>query len=92
MGNKGKVRWEFFLTATTRNAEIEQTATSKLLHAVQRVENQLGVKIQYDRISLGPKEQSQRALDVLLRKNKRPRKVVHLQGAPAFSPGMFAGG
>ena len=80
VGTGGKVRWEFFLTATTMNAEIKQTAKSKLLHAVQRVENQLGVKFQYNGISLGPKEQAKRARDVLLRKKQKPKKGVPFAG------------
>ena len=36
VGTGGKVKWEFLLTAMTTDKEIEQTATAKLLQAVEK--------------------------------------------------------
>ena len=71
VGQNGKVRWEFFITAHTTDEEIERTATPILLRAVVQAEKQLGVQFQPAGTSVGPKAQAKKAQEDLKPRQKR---------------------
>ena len=71
VGTGGKVRWEYVLTPDTTDDEIENTLTTKLLRAVSQVEKQLGITVQAEGVSLGPREQARRARDALVKEKQR---------------------
>ena len=54
VGTGRNVKWEFLITPKTMNEELEKVSTTKLLCAVIKVEQQLGIKIQSGMVSIGP--------------------------------------
>ena len=61
VGTNGKVSWDFIITCTTTNKEINEAKSAKLLHAVAQVKKQLNAKIQQADVTLGSKEMAKQA-------------------------------
>ena len=76
VGQNGKVRWEFLITAHTTDKEIDKTATPILLKAVALVEKQLGMQVQPEVISVGPKAQAKQARGALKNQRKRGEETT----------------
>ena len=88
VGTGGKVRWEFLLSIDTTDDEIEQTTTTKLRRAVKKVERQLGIQVQPNGVSMGPKEQARKARDALKNKSQ-PKKGDYWQETTHTLLGML---
>ena len=100
IGARGKVHWDFALTAVTTDDEIAKQGPGSLTNAVIQVEKMLGVKIQDVANPLGPRELAKQARDMLVQKTDQdgatqrtsafliPNPVFELDPTTQQSPGV----
>ena len=100
IGARGKVHWDFVLTAATADSEIATQGPGSLTNAVIKVEKMLNKKIQNVASPLGPRDLAKRARDILIAESATtdaqtrtsafliPNPVFELDPTTQQSPGV----
>ena len=72
IGARGKVHWNFAITAASTDAEINAQGPGSLTNAVIQVDKILNITIQYVVSPMGPRELAKKARDILTREADKP--------------------